>query len=77
MKTALELLGELGRDREYSPLCDPDCTKGCALCRAYRRDLELVAQRAREEMREKVARWADDSGCDWAADEIRKLPVKP
>jgi hypothetical protein len=77
MKTALELLGDK---------CDGDCDRPTEdensrpYCVA---DLELVAQRAREEMREMAALAVEEKlGVNWddaeeTAAGIRALPVSP
>ena len=56
MKSAMELLGE---DRKYGGLCKPAERGDCDLCKLYIQDIELVAKRAREEMREAAWREAD------------------
>lgn len=68
MKTALELLDHEG------------CCTGCQWCHVIRTFpglLELVAQRAREEMRAAAAEVADSHHLAGTADAIRALPVTP
>jgi len=91
MKTALELLGHVGQLDETgdSTGCEAPGCKVCDPDRDTGRLLELVAERAREEMREAAARTAIDAGADGVYDAsadaatrrieaaIRALPVKP
>jgi len=79
MKAAIELLGTECRD--------PECMDRLGIevqddnipvedrCFCIH-DLEAVAQRAREEMREAAARKAEASSARLIAKDIRKLPVK-
>jgi hypothetical protein len=62
VKTALELLGYKGMRS----------STGFVLA-----DLELVVQRAREEMREMAAQVAEEWCAQALADQIRALPVSP
>lgn len=92
MKTALELLGK-DRKRLAGVLCaEGEERDTCAICKKTVKSLELVAQRAREEMRE-AALDAVSNICDPCREcgsegdrcqglviaemEIRKLPVAP
>lgn len=79
MKTALELLGR-DRKRLVGVLCDEGEDRDmCAICKKTIKSLELVAQRAREEMREAAANEALMNRETMANlySKIRKLPVTP
>lgn len=80
MKKAIELMGEECRDEEcmdrIGVVLLSDDTPAEEQCFCIH-DLEKVAQRAREEMRELAARKAESSSARLIAKDIRRLPVKP
>jgi len=77
MKTALELLGDDGSALLDGVLCAPGPERDeCDVCKRTLPGLELLAQRAREEMREMAAKEIDAANA-YLAMLIRKLPVAP